>query len=89
MQQVMQTRAEEITWTNFRTRFLKKYFPNSAKHERDAEFLTFQQGNLIVQAYTDMFEYLARFYSLTVTEEWRCRKYKGRLKHEFRRFLIP
>ena len=85
----MQTRDMEVTWTSFRARFLEKYFPNSAKHEREAEFLTFQQWNLIVQAYTDRFEYLARFYSPTVTEEWRCRKYKGGLKHELHRFIVP
>jgi len=84
----MQT-CEEVTRTSFRTRFLEKYFPDSAKHERKVEFLMFQQGNLTVQAYTDRFEYLARFYSSAVTEEWRCRKYEGRLKHELRRFLAP
>jgi len=42
MQQLIQTRAEEITWISFRTRFLEKYFSDSAKHEREAEFLTFQ-----------------------------------------------
>jgi len=41
MQQLMQTRGEEVTWTSFRARFLK-YFPNSARHEREAKFLTFQ-----------------------------------------------
>jgi len=55
----------------------------------EAEFLTFQQGNLTVQAYTDRFEYLAKFYSAAVTEEWRCRKYEGGLKHEMRRFIVP
>jgi len=80
----MRTRAKDITWTSFRTKFLEKYFPNLAKHEREAEFLTFQQGNLIVQAYTNKFEYVARFYSPAVTEEWRCMKYEGGLKHELR-----
>jgi len=47
MQQQMQTR-EEVTWTNFRRRFLEKYFLDNAKHEREAEFLTLQQGNLSV-----------------------------------------
>ena len=42
-----------------------------------------------MQAYTDRFEYLASFFSPTVTEEWRCRKYEGRLKHELRRFIVP
>ncbi|XP_027922873.1 uncharacterized protein LOC114180780 [Vigna unguiculata] len=89
MQQLMRTRAEDITWTSFRTRFLEKYFPDSTKHEKEAEFLMFQQGNLTVQAYTDRFEYLARFYSPAVTEEWRCKKYEGRLKHELCQFIVP
>jgi len=42
IQQLMQTRGEEVTWTSFTARFLEKYFPDSAKHEREAEFLTFQ-----------------------------------------------
>jgi len=42
-----------------------------------------------VQAYTDRFDYLARFYSPTVTEEWLCRKYEGGLKHELHRFIVP
>jgi len=32
---------------------------------------------------------LARFYSSAVTEEWRCKKYEGRLKHELCQFLVP
>ena len=40
MQQQMQNRDEEVTWTSFRTRFLEKYFLDSVKHEREAEFLT-------------------------------------------------
>jgi len=37
---------------------------------------------MTVQAYTDWFEYLARFYSQAVSEEWRCRKFEGSLNHE-------
>jgi len=44
---------------------------------------------MTVKAYTNRFEYLARFYSPTVTEEWRCRKFDGKLKQELRRFLVP
>jgi len=75
MQQLMQTREKQVTWTSFRKKFLEKYFPNSVRHEREAEFLTLRKGNITVQAYTDKFEYLARFYSPTVIEEWRCRKW--------------
>jgi len=31
MQQQMQTREEPMTWANFRTRFLEKYFPDTTK----------------------------------------------------------
>jgi len=89
MQQLMQTREEQLTWANFRARFLEKYFPDSARYEREAEFLTLQQGTMTVQAYTDRFEYLVRFYLQTVNEEWRCRKFEGGLNHELRRFLVP
>jgi len=53
MQQQMGTREEEVSWENFKKRFLEKYFPNSAKHEREAEFLTLQHGNMTVQAYVN------------------------------------
>jgi len=46
----MQIGEEKVNWTNFKTKFLEKYFPDSNKHERDAEFLTLQQGNMSVQA---------------------------------------
>jgi len=42
-----------------------------------------------MQAYTERFEYLARFYSPVVIEECMCRKYEGGLKHELHRFLVP
>jgi len=58
-----------VTWATFRTRFLEKYFLDSARHEREAEFLTLQQGTMIVEAYIKRFEYLARFYTPVVTED--------------------
>jgi len=69
MQQLMQTREEQVTWVIFRTRFLEKYFPDSARHEREEEFFTLQQGTMTVQGYIERFEYLARFYTPVVTEE--------------------
>jgi len=89
MWQQMQTREEEVNWVNFRKKFVEKYFPDIAKHEREAKFLTLQQGSMLVQAYVEKFEYLARFYSQTVTKEWCCRKFEGGLKHELRHFIVP
>ena len=42
-----------------------------------------------MQDYVERFEYLSRFYSQIVTEEWRCRKFEGSLKHELRCFIVP
>jgi len=89
MQQQMGTREEEVSWENFKKRLLEKYFPDSAKHEREAEFLTLLQGNMTVQAYVNRFEYLARFYTQNITEEWRCRKFERGLQHELLRVLVP
>ena len=44
---------------------------------------------MTVAAYIERFEYLARFYTPEVTEEWRCRRFEGGLKHEIRRFIVP
>ncbi|XP_027922764.1 uncharacterized protein LOC114180661 [Vigna unguiculata] len=58
MQRQMQTRDEPVNWANFRTRFLEKYFPDTAKQDKEAEFLAQQQGNMSVQEYINKFEHL-------------------------------
>ena len=67
----------------------KPYWGHITKHEREVEFLTLQQGNMSVQEYLERFEYLARFYSHAIIEEWHCKKFEGGLKHELRRFIVP
>ncbi|XP_027905594.1 uncharacterized protein LOC114165125 [Vigna unguiculata] len=42
------------------TRFLEKYFPKTAKQDREAEFLALQQGDMTVQEYVNRFEHLPR-----------------------------
>lgn len=81
MRQLMNAEGEKINWVNFRTRFLERYFPESAKYEREAEFLTLQQGGRTVQEYVARFEYLARFYTHTISEELKCRKFERGLRH--------
>jgi len=39
MQQQMETREEPATWANFRSCFLEKYFLDTARQDREAEFL--------------------------------------------------
>jgi len=42
MQQQMENSAESVSWANFRTRFLEKYFPDTARQDREAGFLVLQ-----------------------------------------------
>ena len=44
---------------------------------------------MTVQAYVNRFEYLTRFYTQNITEEWRCRKFERGLRHELLRVLVP
>ena len=57
-----------MEWTSFRTRFLEKYFPDTARQDREAEFLALQQGEMTVQEYVNKFEHLARYYSQNITK---------------------
>jgi len=85
----MRTREEQVKWTNFRTRFLEKYFPDTAKQDKEAEFLALQQGDMTVQEYVNRFDHLARYYSQAITEEWRCLKFERGLRHELKRVVTP
>jgi len=89
MQHQMKTRDEPMNWANFRTRFLEKYFPDTAKQDREAEFLALQRGNMSVQEYVNKSENLARYYSQAITEKWRCLKFERRLKHELKKVVTP
>ena len=85
----MQTRDKQVEWTSFRTQFLDKYFPNTARQDREAAFLALQQGDMTVQEYVNRFEYLARFSSQNMTEEWKCLKFERGLKHELKKVVTP
>ncbi|XP_027913892.1 uncharacterized protein LOC114173604 [Vigna unguiculata] len=89
MKQQMLVREEPVNWENFRTCFLEKYFPDTVKQDREAEFLALQQGNMSVQEYVNRFEQLARYYSQAITEEWRYLKSERGLKHELKKVVTP
>ena len=88
MQQQMENSEELVTWANFRARFLEKYFPDTARQDREAEFLALQQGD-IVQEYVNRFEHLARYSSQNITEEWKCLKFERGLRLELKRVVTP
>ena len=51
--------AKEMTWIEFRERFLEKYFPETEKYQREKEFIELVQGNMTVREYTTQFERLS------------------------------
>ena len=52
---------EAMTWAEFHELFMSKYFPATAKHAKDQEFLELRQGTMIVMEYVARFTELARF----------------------------
>ena len=45
---MMEARAEVLVSESFRVRFLEKYFPDSARFVKEAEFLRLEQGEMLV-----------------------------------------
>ena len=57
----MESTRGNVTWEEFKTMFLNKYFPSNVKDLREIEFLTLQQGDMTTNEYVARFESLARF----------------------------
>ena len=50
-----------LSWVDFKTKFLGKYFPDFEKNKKEKEFIDLVQGTRTVQEYTIQFERLSRF----------------------------
>ena len=75
----------QLTWEQFKARFLAKYFPQTLRHQKEREFLTLEQGNMTVGQYVAKFEELSRFSTTIATqadETWKCQRFEGGLKPE-------
>ena len=58
----LQGRAvRDITWEEFRTLFLEKFFPRYSRDRWYQEFLSLSQGDLSVEEYTSRFLELRRY----------------------------
>ena len=53
--------VRDITWEEFRTLFLGKFFPRHSRDRRYQEFLSLSQGDLSVEEYTSRFSELRRY----------------------------
>nr|KYP39419.1 hypothetical protein KK1_039283 [Cajanus cajan] len=79
--QILATRGVAVDWECFRTVFMEKYFSESVRHAKEAEFLRLHQGALSVSEYAMRFEHLACFYSQATSEAWKCRRNLKKTKH--------
>jgi hypothetical protein len=58
-----------MTFAQFETLFLDKYFPTPIRLAKEQEFMTLKQGTMIVTQYAAKFEELSRYASDAVTTE--------------------
>ncbi|XP_016195245.1 uncharacterized protein LOC107636236 [Arachis ipaensis] len=76
-----------IPWNTFRTKFYKKYFPNSVRTAKELELLQLKLGQMTVTEYMNMFEELCQFSRICQGapggfEEWKCIKYEEGLRSD-------
>lgn len=81
-----------VTWISFRTAFLEKYFPVSAREEKEAQFLKLYQGSMTVAEYAAKLESLAkhfRFFANHVDEAYLCTRFINGLRYEIEESVRP
>lgn len=91
-QRPLEAEEQVIIWELFRECFLEKYFPKSVKNEKEKEFMSLKQGNMIVGEYAIRFEDLLKFflyYQIHPDEEWVCRRFEDGLRPELKRAMLP
>ena len=53
--------VRDITWEEFKTLFLGKFFPHYSRDRRYQEFLSLSQGDMSVEEYISQFSELRRY----------------------------
>ncbi|XP_020209396.1 uncharacterized protein LOC109794359 [Cajanus cajan] len=86
--QMLTSRGVVVDWECFRTVFMEKYFPESVRHAKEAEFLRLHQCGLTVSEYAMRFEHLARFYS-DYFGSLEVQKFAEGLKYELKKVVVP
>ncbi|XP_017416570.1 uncharacterized protein LOC108327367 [Vigna angularis] len=84
MKMVLEGSGTPITWELLKTSLYTGYFPDSVRFAKEVELLELVQGNKTVSEYADRFKHLLRFNTMTVSEEWRCRKFENGLKGDIK-----
>ncbi|KAK2441465.1 hypothetical protein QL285_012763 [Trifolium repens] len=89
---IMENVHEELSWENFRRRFLAKYFPETARERYGEEFLRLRQAGMNVEAYAKKFESLSRFFRFFrdgIDEDYMCRRFQDGLRYELQDAVVP
>jgi hypothetical protein len=90
--QIMENNNEVLNWETFKQKFLDKYFPSSARSEKEAPFLKLYQGNMTISEYADIFESLAkhfRYFRDHVDEDYKCERFENGLRYEIKESVEP
>ncbi|XP_052736657.1 uncharacterized protein LOC128197864 [Vigna angularis] len=81
---ILERNETPITWELFRTKFYTEYFPDSVRYAKEVEFLELTQGNRLVSEYANRFKHLLRFTTMSIDEEWQCRKFENGLRKDIK-----
>ena len=84
---LLEVQGTPLTWELFKTTFLEKYFPMSARNQKEIEFLQLKQRNMIVGQYVSKFEELSKFSSYlkyNPDEAWKAVKFEYGLRLEIK-----
>ncbi|XP_057453581.1 uncharacterized protein LOC130745385 [Lotus japonicus] len=89
---MMEANHFEVNWNSFRAAFLEKYFPDSARDERESQFLTLRQGSMTIPEYAAKLESLAkhfRFFRDQVDEPYMCKRFVWGLRDDIEDSVRP
>ncbi|XP_050900543.1 uncharacterized protein LOC127107288 [Lathyrus oleraceus] len=90
--QLMESKNEALNWVTFKQKFMDKYFPSSARSEKEAQFLRLYQGNMTIFEYADKFDSLAKYFRYFrdhVDENYKCERFEQGLRYEIKESVEP
>ncbi|XP_057432484.1 uncharacterized protein LOC130725255 [Lotus japonicus] len=90
--QILEAGNVEITWTSFKRAFLDKYFLETAREDKETQFLKLHQGSMSVGEYAAKMEALSkhfRFFQLQVDEPYLCNRFMLGLRFDIEEAVRP
>ncbi|XP_057418512.1 uncharacterized protein LOC130712710 [Lotus japonicus] len=90
--QILEASNTVVTWNTFKRAFLDKYFPETAREEKETQFLKLHQGGMSVGEYAAKMEALSkhfRFFQLQVDEPYLCNRFMMGLRYDIEEAVRP